>query len=56
MTRDRIMEEMDVLYPQYGFAKHKGYGTKEHMEAIRTYGPCPIHRRTFITKILQEVR
>ena len=56
VTRDRIMEEMDVLYPQYGFAKHKGYGTKEHMEAIRTYGPCPIHRRTFITKILQEVR
>lgn len=56
VTRDRIMEEMDALYPQYGFAKHKGYGTREHMDAIRTYGPCPIHRRSFITRILQEVR
>ena len=53
VTRDRIMEEMDTLYPEYGFAKHKGYGTKEHMDAIRTYGPCPIHRRSFITKIVQ---
>ena len=52
VTRDRIMEEMDTLYPEYGFAKHKGYGTKEHMDAIREYGPCPIHRRTFITKIV----
>jgi len=52
VTRDRIMEEMDALYPEYGFAKHKGYGTKEHMEAIRTCGPCPIHRRSFITKIV----
>ena len=54
VTRDRIMEEMDAQYPVYGFAKHKGYGTKEHMEAIRTYGPCPIHRRSFITRIVQE--
>ena len=52
VTRDRIMEEMDALYPEYGFAKHKGYGTKDHMDAIRTYGPCPIHRRSFITKIV----
>ena len=54
VTRDRIMEEMDEKYPQYGFAKHKGYGTKDHMEAIRKYGPCPIHRRSFITRIAQE--
>ena len=52
VTRDRIMEEMDARYPEYGFAKHKGYGTKEHMDAIRAYGPCPIHRRSFITKIV----
>lgn len=52
VTRDRIMEEMDAKYPEYGFAKHKGYGTKEHMDAIRTYGPCPIHRRSFITRIV----
>ena len=54
VTRDRIMEEMDEKYPVYGFAKHKGYGTREHMEAIREYGPCPIHRRSFITRIVQE--
>ena len=54
VTRDRIMKEMDALYPGYGFAKHKGYGTKEHMDAIRAMGPCPIHRRSFITKIVEE--
>ena len=54
VTRDRIMEEMDERYPVYGFGKHKGYGTKEHMEAIRAYGPCPIHRRSFITRIVKE--
>ena len=54
VTRDRIMEEMDARYPEYGFARHKGYGTKEHMDAIREYGPCSIHRRSFITRILQE--
>ena len=54
VTRDRIMEEMDGRYPEYGFAKHKGYGTKEHMDAIREHGPCPIHRRSFITRIVQE--
>ena len=53
VTRDRIMEEMDALYPAYGFAGHKGYGTKAHIEAIREHGPCPIHRRSFITRIVQ---
>ena len=47
--RDRLMRDNDALYPEYGFAKHKGYGTKDHIEALRTYGPCPIHRRSFIT-------
>ena len=49
VTRDRYMVEMDEKYPQYGFAKHKGYGTKLHMEAIREYGLTPLHRRSFIT-------
>lgn len=48
VTRDRLMEEYDALYPQYGFAKHKGYGTAEHIRALKEYGPCPIHRRSFI--------
>ena len=48
VSRDRACLEDDRLYPRYGFAKHKGYGTKEHMEALRTYGPCPIHRRSFL--------
>ena len=52
VTRDRLMVEYDALYPEYGFAKHKGYGSKEHMEALRKYGPCPIHRKTFIRGIL----
>ena len=47
VTRDRLMYEYDKLYPEYGFAKHKGYGTKAHMEALRKYGACPIHRRSF---------
>lgn len=46
-TRDRLMLEYDKKWPQYGFGKHKGYGTKAHREAIATYGPCPIHRRSF---------
>ena len=54
VTRDRLMQEADRLYPEYGFAQHKGYGTKAHIEAIRTYGPCPIHRRTFITHFISE--
>ena len=48
VTRDRIMREWDEIYPQYGFAKNKGYGTKMHIEALKEYGPCPIHRKTFI--------
>lgn len=47
VTRDRIMVEYDAEYPEYGFAKHKGYGTKQHMEAIEKYGITPIHRRSF---------
>ena len=52
VTRDHMMEEYDRLWPEYGFAKHKGYGTKEHMDAIREFGPCPIHRRSFLKSIL----
>ena len=48
VTRDRIMREYDEVYPEYGFAKHKGYGTAAHIAAIKTHGPCPLHRRTFI--------
>ncbi len=47
VTRDRMMIEADKRYPQYGFGKHKGYGTKAHMEALRRHGPCPLHRRSF---------
>lgn len=48
VTRDRLMEEYDKLMPEYGFASHKGYGSKSHIEAIQKYGPTPIHRTTFI--------
>lgn len=48
VTRDRIMEDMDREYPGYGFAKNKGYGSADHIKAIKELGPCPIHRRTFI--------
>lgn len=51
VTRDHMMIEYDKIYPQYGFAKHKGYGTKAHMDAIREFGMCPIHRRSFLTKM-----
>ena len=51
VTRDRLMIALDSAYPGYGFAAHKGYGTKVHIEAIRKYGPCKIHRRSFIGKI-----
>ncbi|HEV8538127.1 MAG TPA: ribonuclease HII [Bacteroidota bacterium] len=47
VTRDRLMREFDVLYPQYGFARHKGYGTSHHFDALRRYGPCEIHRKSF---------
>ncbi|MEG2005762.1 MAG: ribonuclease HII, partial [Bilophila sp.] len=45
--RDTLMEKLDHRYPGYGFARHKGYGSKEHFEALRTLGPCPMHRLTF---------
>ncbi len=48
VTRDEMCEEMDKLYPEYGIAKHKGYGTKAHMDALRKHGPSPIHRTKFI--------
>ena len=48
VTRDRLMCELDEKYPEYGFKKHKGYGTKMHIEALKKYGKCPIHRNTFI--------
>lgn len=48
VTRDRIMREWDEIYPQYGFINHKGYGTAKHIQALKEYGPCPIHRKTFI--------
>ena len=47
VTRDKLMEELHIQYPEYNFKKHKGYPTKEHLESIRIYGPCPIHRKTF---------
>ncbi len=53
VTRDRYLDELDKKYPMYGFAKHKGYGTKEHREALLEYGPCPEHRMSFLTKILK---
>ncbi len=48
VTRDRLCLLDDERYPEYGFSKHKGYGTKQHMDALRQYGPCPIHRRSFL--------
>lgn len=47
VTRDRIMASYDKRYPSYGFSAHKGYGTRQHIEAIQRYGPCPIHRKSF---------
>lgn len=54
VTRDRMMEALDAKYPEYGFASNKGYGSKAHMDALREYGPCPLHRRTFIRNICGE--
>ena len=53
VSRDRWMDEMDALYPQYGFLRHKGYPTKAHYEALAQFGPCPIHRRSFLKKVLK---
>lgn len=52
VTRDRQMDEIDKIYPQYKFAKNKGYGTKDHVQALLEYGPIEIHRKTFLKKIL----
>ena len=52
VTRDRIMRQWDEIYPQYGFVSHKGYGTAKHIAAIKEYGLCPIHRRTFTKKFV----
>lgn len=51
VTRDRYMAELAELYPQYGFEKHKGYGTAAHYAALREHGPCPVHRPTFLRKM-----
>ena len=56
VVRDRMMMEADVKYPEYGFASHKGYGSAEHLEALRKYGACPIHRKSFrpVAEVLPE--
>ncbi len=52
VTRDRIMRQWDEVYPQYGFASHKGYGTAKHIQAIKEYGICDLHRRSFVQKFI----
>lgn len=52
--RDRLMKQLSLKYPQYNFAKHKGYGTKEHIENLKKYGKCPIHRNSFIKHFVNE--
>ncbi len=52
VARDRFMREQDAIYPMYGFSQNKGYGTKQHMDAIKAYGPCPLHRRSFLKNLL----
>lgn len=52
VTRDRLMTEYDKVFPEYGFASHKGYGAQAHIEALKKYGPTPIHRRTFIKNFI----
>ncbi|MGN1116311.1 MAG: ribonuclease HII, partial [Candidatus Ornithomonoglobus sp.] len=52
VSRDRFITDISEKYPEYGFEKHKGYGTKIHRDALLKYGPCEIHRKTFLTKIL----
>jgi ribonuclease HII len=54
VTRDRLMCELDACFPQYGFAQHKGYGTRQHIEAIRAYGLCEIHRKSFHPSFFHE--
>ncbi len=55
VVRDRIMERLDRVWPAYGFAKHKGYGTADHMAALREHGPCPLHRWSFAPVSLLEL-
>ncbi len=55
VSRDRLMLQIDGLYPQYSFARHKGYGTALHVEMLKKYGPCPVHRRSFLKKVLGDV-
>ena len=54
VKRDRFMEEMDEKYPEYGFKKNKGYGTADHIAALKKYGPCPIHRMSFIKNFIEQ--
>ena len=54
VSRDRVLREMDRKYPEYGFAKHKGYGTKAHYEAIKQYGILPVHRRSFLKNLSEK--
>ena len=54
VSRDRLLLEYAKQYPEYGFEKHKGYGTKVHTQAIREFGPCPVHRMSFLGKILNK--
>ena len=54
VSRDRLMKEIDRLYPDYQFAKHKGYGTQLHRDLLQKLGPCPVHRKTFLKKILKD--
>lgn len=54
VTRDRMMREYDEIYPQYGFSGHKGYGTAKHIAAIKEYGPCILHRKTFIKNFINN--
>lgn len=54
VTRDRLMLELDAIYPEYGFRNNKGYGTEAHRSAILKYGPCPVHRPTFLRKLLGQ--
>lgn len=52
VSRDRLLCQIDEIYPEYGFAQHKGYGTAYHLEMLKKCGPCPVHRKTFLKKIL----
>ncbi|MCH4192219.1 MAG: ribonuclease HII [Butyrivibrio sp.] len=54
VTRDRLMKELDAKYPEYGFARNKGYGSADHIAALKKYGPCPIHRRSFIGHFIPQ--